>query len=122
MLTGSPPSAGDSSDRARTTRPTATARPGGTSVSSQYLRWFRGHDSRRVGRCTSIGHSLNQHVQRGDDEDPEERGRRHPAEHRGAKCASRRSAGSAVFGGMATATLLGNFVVPALYEIGRSHV
>src|SRR5262249_44970422 len=35
----------------------------------------------------------------------------------GAGAASRRALGTAVFGGMATATLLGVFVVPALYVV-----
>ena len=35
----------------------------------------------------------------------------------GAGAASRRALGTAVFGGMATATLLGVFVVPALYVL-----
>jgi multidrug efflux pump subunit AcrB len=35
----------------------------------------------------------------------------------GAGAASRRALGTAVFGGMATATLLGVFVIPALYVV-----
>ena len=35
----------------------------------------------------------------------------------GAGAASRRALGTAVFGGMATATVLGIFVVPALYDL-----